>query len=119
MPSPISLHRNYMGFRPIRPLYPRVDSAAPGAEDAARRPEEAGRCSSSNAKLPWARARRSHGSSSLVPSVGPAQNADPFTRVPGELESELRVVCSTKLPVALVSGLRFIDTPSVPASVEE
>jgi hypothetical protein len=46
------------------------------------------------------------------------QNAVPFTRVPGDDCSELSVVCSTKLPLADASGLRFIDTPSVPASDE-
>jgi hypothetical protein len=42
----------------------------------------------------------------------------PFTRLPGEEGADERVVCSTKVPVALSSGLRFMDTPSVLDSVD-
>jgi hypothetical protein len=48
----------------------------------------------------------------------PAQNAEPSTRVPAE---ELRLesaVWSTKLLPGVTSGLRFMDTPSVPDSDE-
>ena len=47
------------------------------------------------------------------------QNAVPFARLPPEDVSELIAVCSTQLPVADTSGLRFIDTPSVPLSADE
>lgn len=50
------------------------------------------------------------------PVRGVAQNAEPVARVPGDEPSDERLVCSTKEPVALVSGLRFMDTPSVPDS---
>jgi hypothetical protein len=45
------------------------------------------------------------------------QKVEPSTRVPGDDEREERLVCRTKLPV-LPSGLRFIETPSVPDSEE-
>ena len=45
--------------------------------------------------------------------AGPAQNAVPFTRSPGDALSDERLVWSTKSPAALASGLRFMDTPSV------
>lgn len=47
-----------------------------------------------------------------------AQNAVPLARLPGERLRPLSVVCSTNEPPALASGLRFIDTPSCPASAE-
>ena len=46
-----------------------------------------------------------------------AQNAVPFTRFPADDCRAFSVVCSTKPPVD-ASGLRFIDTPSVPESAE-
>jgi hypothetical protein len=45
------------------------------------------------------------------------QKTVPFARTPADDCSALRVVCSTNDPV-VASGLRFIDTPSVPASAE-
>ena len=53
-----------------------------------------------------------------IRSCGPVQNAVPLARLPPDDWSVLMVVCSTQLPVALASGLRFIDTPSVPDSDE-
>jgi hypothetical protein len=44
------------------------------------------------------------------------QNAVPLARLPPDDVSELMAVCSTQAPVAEASGLRFIDTPSVPLS---
>ncbi len=49
-------------------------------------------------------------------SIHPRQNAVPLARLPAEEENAPKAVCSTKLPVAVASGLRFIDTPSVPLS---
>ena len=43
----------------------------------------------------------------------------PLARVPGDLDSEETAVCRTNAPLALPSGLRFIETPSVPAREEE
>ena len=45
--------------------------------------------------------------------AGRGQNAVPFTRSPGDALRDERLVWSTKPPVALASGLRFMDTPSV------
>lgn len=46
------------------------------------------------------------------------QKLVPFARFPAEEEPTPTLVCSAKLPVAFASGLRFIDTPSVPPSDE-
>src|SRR4051812_5996283 len=37
----------------------------------------------------------------------------PSTRLPGDADSVLKVVCSTHAPEELPSGLRFMETPSV------
>jgi hypothetical protein len=55
------------------------------------------------------------GSSSLRENDSP-QNPVPLARFPAEDESDPSAVWSTNDPVALTSGLRFMDTPSVPES---
>src|SRR4051812_28746118 len=47
---------------------------------------------------------------------GPPPKSEPSTRLPGDADSALSVVCSTHEPLELPSGLRFMDTPSVDES---
>jgi hypothetical protein len=54
----------------------------------------------------------------VAAAVAVVQNAVPLARLPPDDCSVLMLVCSTQLPVALASGFRFIDTPSVPDSDE-